>query len=158
MAKKFLVALDKSSNSLRAVKFVADNINCAAQITLMSIVPDIAAACELRDPSEVHPLLKENIKDLCVIEEAKTAAMEGFLDEAKKALVNAGFPSENITVCLRRQQTDVAGDILMEAGEGGYDTIVAGRRGVSGVKQFMFGSVSSKIINHAENVSVIVVD
>ena len=158
MAKKFLVALDKSSNSLRAVKFVADSISPCAQITLMSIVTNPASACELREPSEVHPLLKENIKELCIIEDAEMSALEGFLDEAKKVLIKCGFPADNITVSIRKQQTDIAGDILAEARDGKYDAIVVGRRGLKGLKHFMFGSVSSKVINHAENLSVIVVD
>jgi len=158
MAMRFLMALDRSSNSLRAVKLVAEAINPAALVTLMSIVADPASACELQEPSEVHPLLKENIKEFCIIEEAQTAAMEGFLDEAKKTLVKSGFPADNITVCIRKQQTDIASDILAEAREGDYDFIVVGRRGLTGIKHFMFGSVSSKVINHAEKLSVIVVD
>lgn len=154
---RFLMALDKSNNSLRAVKFVADAINPCCDLTLMSIVPDMTAACELREPSEVHPLLKENIKDFCLIEDAQTAAMEGFLDEAKKLLVSCGFLPDKITVCIRKQQTDIAGDILVEARGGGYDAIIVGRRGISAVKQFMFGSVSNKIVSHAEK-AVIVVD
>jgi len=158
MGKKFLVALDVSSNSLRAVQFVAETIKPDSQVTLMSIVADPAAACELRGPSEVHPLLAENIKDFCVIEEAKRAAAQGFLDEAKKTLVRAGFPDDNVCVELRKQEAGVANDILVEARAGDYDFVILGRRGIAGGKQFTFGSVANKIVNHAENISIIVVD
>jgi nucleotide-binding universal stress UspA family protein len=158
MGKKFLVALDKSSNSLRVVKFLEDSINPAAQLTLMSIVINPASACELPEPSKAHPLLKENIKEFCIIEEAQTAALEGFLDEAKKTLVKAGIPADNICVELRKQHTDIASDILTEARAGGYDAVILGRRGLAEKKWFTFGSVSNKILNHAENLSVIVVD
>jgi len=158
MAKRFLVALDKSRNSLRAVEFVADNIKPTAQITLMSVVADPAAACELKGTSEVHPLLEEGIKDFCMIEEAQRAAAQGFLDEAKKTLVKAGFPADNICVELRTQEADVAGNILMEAAAGNYNAIIMGRRGIAGKKKFTLGSVSSKIINHAENLSIIIID
>jgi nucleotide-binding universal stress UspA family protein len=158
MAKKFLLALDRSSNSLRAVEFVAKNISPTAEITLMSVVADPAAACELHGPSEVHPLLTENIKEFCVIEEAQRSAAEGFLDEAKKTLVRAGFSPDNICVELRRQVAGVAEDILFEANEGSYDGVILGKRGVSASKHFAFGSVSNKVINHAGKLSVIVVD
>ncbi len=158
MAKKFLIALDRSNNSLRAVNFAAEALNPCAEVTLMSIVVNPASACELPEPSEVHPLLKENIKEFCLIEDVQTAAMEGFLEEARKALVNCGFAADNITVCLRKQETDIAGDILTEARRGKYDAVIVGRRGISAIKQFMFGSVSSKIVTHADNFSVIVVD
>ena len=38
------------------------------------------------------------------------------------------------------------------------DTIVLGRRGLSGVKDFIFGSVSQKLLHLAKDVSIIVVD
>jgi nucleotide-binding universal stress UspA family protein len=157
MAKRFLVALDKSNNSLRAVKFVADAISPDAKITLMSVVADPAAACELHGPS-LSSLFTENVKTFCIIEDAKKSAMEGFLDEAKKSLVKAGFPSNNIFVRIRKQKSGVARDILKAAKQGKYDAVVVGRRGLTGVKQFMLGSVSNKVINRAEKLSIIVVE
>ena len=85
-------------------------------------------------------------------------AMQGFLDEAKKSLVKAGFPYNNVVVRIRKQKSGVARDILKAAKQGKYDAVVVGRRGLTGVKQFMFGSVSNKVINRAEKLSVIVVD
>jgi nucleotide-binding universal stress UspA family protein len=158
MAKKFLVALDKSNSSLKAIDFVAGTINPSAQITLMSVVADPAAACELKGPTELHPLLEEGLKDFCVIEEAKRAAAQGFLDEAKNKLVGAGFPAEHICVELRSQEGDIAGDILIEAARENYDAVIIGRRGMADNKKYAFGSVSNKIIQHAENLSIIVVD
>lgn len=158
MGKKFLVALDKSSNSLRAVQFLADSINPNSQVTLMSVVADPAAACELKGPSEIHPLLAEELKDFCLVEEAKRAAAEGFLDEAKKILIKAGFPADNICVELRTQGEDIAEDILVEARKENYDAILLGRRGIAGKKKFTFGSIANKIVNHAEDISIIVVD
>jgi nucleotide-binding universal stress UspA family protein len=157
MAKRFLMALDKSSNSLRAVEFVADTIKPTAQLTLMSIVANPATACELDGPSLI-PLFTENIKTFCSIEDAKKDVMQGFLDEAKIILVKAGFPANNIAVEIRKQQTGVASDILMVAKEEKYDAVIVGRRGITGVEQFMFGSVSSKVINHAGKLSIIVID
>lgn len=157
MAKRFLVALDKSNNSLRVVKFVAETIIPTAKVTLMSIVADPAAACELHGPS-LSSLFTEKTKTFCMIEDAKKAAMQGFLDEAKKTLVKTGFPSENIAVRIRKQKSGVARDILKAAKQEKYDAVVVGRRGLTGVKQFMFGSVSNKVINSAENLSIIVVD
>jgi len=158
MAKRFLVALDKSSNSLRVVEFVASTLNPTPQITLMSIVADPASACELKGPSEIHPLLSEGLKDFCRIEEAQRAAAQGFLDEAKKTLVKAGFPADNICIKLRTQEADVAGDILMEAAQENYDVVIMGRRGMAGNKKYNFGSVSSKIIHNAKDLSIMIVD
>jgi nucleotide-binding universal stress UspA family protein len=50
----------------------------------------------------------------------------------------------------------VAGDILAEA-QSGYDTIVMGRRGLSGIAEFFIGSISQKVLHHAKDASVILV-
>lgn len=157
MAKKILLALDNSKNSLKAVKYVANALNTDAAITVLSILPDPTAGCGLDSPALI-PLFKENMKTFCTLEEAKKVAVEGFLDEAKKTLVKAGFPSKNIAVKVRKKKTGIARDILKEAARGKYDTIVIGRRGLTGIKQFLFGSVSNKVVQLAQNASVIVVD
>jgi nucleotide-binding universal stress UspA family protein len=40
---------------------------------------------------------------------------------------------------------------------GGYGTIVVGRRGISKAEQFLFGSVSNKIVQNAKDCTVWVV-
>lgn len=157
MAKKILLALDNSKNSLKAVKYVASGLNTDATITMLSILPDPTAGCGLDSPTLI-PIFKKNMKTFCTIEEVKKGAVEAFLDEAKKALVKAGFPSKNIAIRVRKKKSGIARDILKEAQRGKYDTVVIGRRGLTGVKQFLFGSVSNKVVQLAENTSVIVVD
>ena len=157
MANKILVALDNSANSLKAVKYIANNQKPAAAVTMFSVLPDPTAACGLDGPSLI-PIFKENIKTFCTIEEAKKSAVEGFMEEAKKTLVKAGFPSKNVAIRIRKKKVGIARDILKEAERGKYDTIVIGRRGLSGIKQFVFGSVSNKVVQLAKKVAVIVVD
>jgi nucleotide-binding universal stress UspA family protein len=157
MAKNILLALDNSKNSMKAVKFVANGINTDASITMLSILPDPTSGCGLDGPS-LTPIFQKNKQTFCGIEEAKKVAIEEFLGEAKKILVKAGFPSKNIAVRVRKKKSGIARDILKEARRKKYDTIVVGRRGLTGIKQFLFGSVSNKIVQLAENASVIVVD
>jgi len=52
----------------------------------------------------------------------------------------------------------IARDILKEAKEGQYDTIAIGRRGISATRAFLFGSVSSKVVQFAKNCTVWVVE
>jgi nucleotide-binding universal stress UspA family protein len=157
MENKILLALDNSNNSLKAVKYVADNVMPTAMVTMFSVLPDPTAACELDGPS-LAPIFKQNIKTFCTIEDAKKAAVEGFMEEAQKTLVKAGFPSKNVAIRIRKKKVGIARDILKEVERGKYDTIVIGRRGLSGIKQYVFGSVSNKVLHLAKKVAVVLVD
>ncbi len=157
MAKKILVAVDESKGSMNAVKYVAKSIQSTGTVTLFSVIPDATAACGLDSPS-LTPLFQQNKKAFCSIEDTKKDHVEAFVKKAKAVLVEAGFPSKHVTVKVRKKRAGIARDILKEAQNGKYDTIVLGRRGLSAIKEFLFGSVSSKVVQLAKNMSVIVVD
>jgi nucleotide-binding universal stress UspA family protein len=157
MAKKILVAVDESKNSMKAVQYVANGIQPTGKVTLFSVLPDSTAACGLDSPT-LTPLFNRNRKAFCAIEDTKKDHVKEFMEQAKAVLVEAGFPSKNVTVKVRKKKAGIARDILKEARTGKYDTLVMGRRGLSAVKEFLFGSVSSKVVQLAKKVSVIVVD
>lgn len=157
MPKKILMAIDNSKNSLKAVNYVAQTIRPDSQITMLSIIPDPTAACGLDGPS-LMPIFKANIETFCTIEDAKMSAVEGFMEEAKKVLVKAGFSEKNILIRIRKKKAGIARDILKEAQTGKYDTLVIGRRGLTGIKQFVSGSISHKIIENAGHITVTVVE
>jgi nucleotide-binding universal stress UspA family protein len=70
----------------------------------------------------------------------------------------AGIPGNRITVKIQVKKVGIARDIMLEAQEGKYNAIVVGRRGVSAIKEFMFGSISNKVVSFARNCTVWVVD
>jgi nucleotide-binding universal stress UspA family protein len=157
MAKKFLVAVDESKNSLKAVNYVAKGMQPTGTVTLFSVIPDAAAACDLDGPS-LTPLFNQSRKAFCALEDTKKDHLKAFMEKAKQVLVEAGFPSKNVTVKIRKKKAGIARDILKEAQNGKYTTVVLGRRGLSAVREFLFGSVSHKVVQLAKKVSVIVVD
>ena len=157
MAKKILIAVDESKHSMKAVNYVAKGMEKTGTVTLISVIPDPTAACGLDSPA-LTPLFKQNRKTFCAVEDAKKDKVKAFMDKAKKVLVEAGFPSKDVTIKIRKKKAGIARDILKEAQQGKYSTLVIGRRGLSAIKQFMMGSVSNKIVQLAKSVSVIVVD
>jgi len=50
MEKKILVAFDDSENAMRGVEFVTNFFTPGHKITLFSVIPDTAAACEIFSP------------------------------------------------------------------------------------------------------------
>jgi len=157
MGKKILLALDESKNSMKTIRYVAETFSSDDKIVILSVFPDIASVCKLDSPA-LTPVFKKGQQAFCDLEEAKVFAVKDFMEGAKKDLVKAGFRSKNIKVKTRKRKQGIARDILKEARQGKYNTIVIGRRGLSGVKKFLFGSVSNKVVQLAEKIPVIVVD
>jgi nucleotide-binding universal stress UspA family protein len=156
MGERLLVAFDDSDNAMRAVEYVASRFSKENQVTLFSIVPDTAALCDMNSPSLI-PYFVEKQAIFCGLEDQKKELINEAMQRAKELLVKAGFEEKNIALKVQTKNKGVVRDIIDEA-HSGYDTIVLGRRGLSGVKDFIFGSVSQKLLHLAKDVSIIVVD
>lgn len=157
MARKILLALDESNDSLKALKYVAENMPLDSEVTLLSILPDPTAACDLDAPSLV-PLFKENQQAFCAMEDAKRERVQAFVEKAREGLIRSGFGPQNVNAKILKKEKDIAKEIVQEARDGGIDTVVVGRRGLTGVKEFLFGSVSNKVLHLATGMAVVVVD
>lgn len=156
MAKKILVAFDDSENAIRAVQFVVDTFSRDHKVTLFSVLQDTAALCDLNSP-ELTPYFKEQQNSFCVLEEKKKSLVETALEKAGRMLREAGFDDDGITVKVDTKSKGVARDIIDES-RNGYDLVVLGRRGVSGIRDFFFGSVSQKVVQASKDVSILVVN
>jgi nucleotide-binding universal stress UspA family protein len=153
MAKQILVAIDDSENAMRAVEFVADTFTVD---TLFNVVQDTAAMCEMNSP-ELTPYFTSQQSSFCLLENKKKALVDKALKKSKTILVDAGFDEENITIKSELKKNGVARDIVKEA-QSGYNIIVMGKRGVSGIKDFLLGSVSQKVFHLAKDISVLFVN
>jgi nucleotide-binding universal stress UspA family protein len=156
MGQRILVAFDDSENALRAVEFIANSFTKDHRVTLFSVVPDTAALCDMNSPSLI-PYFTSRQATFCDLEDQKKELVKEALQKAKEFLLKAGFEEPHITVKLQTRNKGIVRDIIEEAGSG-YDIIVLGRRGLSGVKEFILGSVSQKVLHLARDISVLVVD
>ena len=156
MEKKTLVAIDDSENAMRAVQFIANLFTTDTKITLFNVVQDTAALCEMNSP-ELTPYFKSQQSSFCLLEEKKKELVNEALQKAREILLDAGFDEKSITIKSEIKKSGVARDIVKEA-QSGYDAIVLGRRGLSGIKDFFLGSVSQKVFNSAKDVSVLIVN
>jgi nucleotide-binding universal stress UspA family protein len=150
------VAFDDSENAMRAVQFIATSFTKEHQITLLSVLPDTAAICDMNSPS-LTPYFISKQAEFCALEDQKKELVDEALQKAKGLLLNAGFEENNITLKVQTKNKGIVRDIINEANPG-YDTLVLGRRGLSGVKDFIFGNVSQKVLQLAKDISVVVVD
>ncbi|GAH45018.1 unnamed protein product, partial [marine sediment metagenome] len=147
---------DDSENAMRAVEFIADSFTREHKITLLSIIPDTAAICDMNSPSLTPYFISHQIT-FCALEDQKKELVNEALQNARELLLKAGFEEKNITIKMQTRKKGIARDIINEA-HSGYDNIVLGRRGLSGIKEFVLGSISQKVLHSARDMSVIMVD
>lgn len=156
MSKKILVAIDDSENALRAVEFVSSSFSKDNKITLFNVMQDTATLCEMNSP-ELTPYFTSQQSAFCLLEDKKKELVGHALIKAKTMLLDAGFEEGNITTKAEFKNKGIARDIIQEA-QDGYNVIVMGKRGVSGIKDFLLGSISQKVFNLAKDVSVLFVN
>ncbi|MCG6916186.1 MAG: universal stress protein [Deltaproteobacteria bacterium] len=142
-SNRVLIAVDSSENALRAVDhagFMLSGTECPVTIFhtmrhLRRFVPQ-----EVLDEA---PDLEELWKTKAGQE------IEPFMKKAEEMLVEAGVSESQISKKIVDGSRSAASDILEEARNNQYGTIVMGRRGISGVQEFFMGSVSSKVLQNA---------
>ena len=156
MRHKILVAFDESENAKRAVDYIAQVFPRDAEITLFSVLQDSAAICEMNSP-ELTPYFKSQKNAFCALEDKKRAVVSDAGQNAMASLIEDGFQKELISLKIENKKHSVAKDIVKEA-RSGYDLVVLGRRGLSGIKEYFLGSISSKVLHMAPDVSLLFVN
>ncbi len=155
MAKKLLVAFDDSENASRGVSFIADYFSRDVDVTLLSVVPDTAAVCNMNSPS-LTPYFRDKQGAFCTIEDMKKQLLKDSLVSARDKLEAAGFEKERINTKVVSEDKGVARTIIREAGSG-YDTLLIGQKGHSALEEFFMGSITYKVINSVRNINIVLV-
>jgi len=156
MGLNILIAFDDSENAMRAAEFVAKSFTHDSTITMLSILQDSIALCDMNSP-ELTPYFLTQQSAFCALEEKKREIVNEAMGKAKDMLVNSGFIEKNIFMKIEKKKSGIARDIINEA-KSGFDLIVVGRRGLSGIMEFILGSVSQKVLQYAKDTSVLVVN
>ena len=156
MGKKLLIAFDDSENAMRAVESVAVFFDRDSHVTLFHVAQDSSALCRMNSPG-LTPLFKHEQSEFCTLEDKKHELVENALKKARDVMVGSGFNENNITLKHEKAKHGVARDIINESAKN-YDVLVLGKRGISGIRDFLFGGTTQKVINHVDNVSVFIVN
>ncbi|MBU2622231.1 MAG: universal stress protein [Proteobacteria bacterium] len=156
MGLNMLVAFDDSDNAMRAIEFIVKTFNPDSRVTLYYVVQDSIALCDMNSP-ELTPYFLTQQSAFCALEDKKKALINEAMRKAKALLTDSGFKENNVEMKIEKKKSGVARDIINEA-HSGYDLIVIGRRGLSGIMEFILGSVSQKVLQSAKDVSVMIVN
>jgi nucleotide-binding universal stress UspA family protein len=147
--KNILIAVDESENSRRAVRYVAQLLGGVGgfKVSILHVIPQ---------PEEDFFNTPADRETWLIRYREKVDAM---LANYRKILVDAGFLPDDVSVRFPlRYCPSMAECILAERDETDCGTIVVGRHGLSRSEEFIFGSISSKIVSHARNCAVWVVE
>jgi nucleotide-binding universal stress UspA family protein len=147
--KKILVAVDGSPSSKKAAEkaaLIADSLD--AEVTLINVITETVST-----PSNLlsSSLPMEQLQEMMDQEEKKLKLKsQKILDDAAVFFEEKGMEVDKVI-----QYINPADKICDFAEEEGFDLIVLADKG-HGVKRFLLGSISDKVVRHA-NVSVLVV-
>ena len=132
--KKILIAMDGSDNAVLGAAYAGEMLKNRKDVavTLIHIQTEESA----RHEKEIQQVMAS----------------------AKNILIGAGIPEKAIAILYREKKIGIARDLLEEIAVHNYGTVIVGRRGLSRTQQFLFGSVSNKIVQNAKGCTVWVVD
>jgi nucleotide-binding universal stress UspA family protein len=158
--KKILIAIDDSPNATKAVEYVAQQFAGAAdlEVGLVHVLPNLPAIFwdegHILSEEEKHD--RKKVVDKWIAD--RKVKMAPAFKKAIDMLTGKGMKPQQITTKSLSDSTDVAESILEEAKDGGYLTIVVGRRSITSGKHPLIGSVSSKIVAQGSGVAVTIVE
>jgi len=153
--KKLLVAVDGSRSSLRAMDYVASlckGLIPGLVVTLLHVVKPIPPPVMLGGEADYRSFQLAEAQ-----ERRHQEAGAEVLVQARQRIVAQGIGPEQVETKIDSRGLGLAKDILFEAEKGGYDAVVVGRRGLSKLEEIFLGSVTTKVVQHADRVPVWVV-
>ena len=138
---KFLVAVDGSEYSLRAIDHLAFALSDAVGISLtfLHVRPKLKDFCEV----DFEATQAETLEDLIL--KGDKACLDNFYDVALKKLNEFDIGEDRIQTRTVTGLANIGAAILKEVQTGSYDTVVMGRSGVN--KSFFTGSVTNTVLN-----------
>ena len=162
MLHHVLIAVDGSRNSLRAVKYAGRVFasNAEARLVLFHILPAISPMNLDKKEIKTIDARKAERADLAGLywRSEDEEKINEFFAEAADVLVQAGVRPEQVKFKFSVRKGEIADAILEEVDLGNYETLVLGRRGLFRVREFIMGSISTKVVREARGCAVCVVE
>jgi nucleotide-binding universal stress UspA family protein len=152
--KKILVPVDGSDRSLNTVRYIArTDPFVGMHIVLLHVFNSVP---EGYWDLEKDPRSTSTVRQVRAWEAEQKKSIQTYMQQAHQLLLKAGFPSESIKIKIQHRKKGIARDIIREA-RNGYDAVVTRRRGMTGLRGVVLGSVAAKLIEKLAFLPVILV-
>jgi nucleotide-binding universal stress UspA family protein len=146
---RILVAVDETETSRRALRYLGEISGCSEglEICLLHVYP------------EPPPTYLREGHTAAEYQQEREGRAQALFAAATELLVGYRIPAAAIRTDTRMAttRTPISGVILEARAEGGYGTVVVGKRGVSKAEEFLFGSISNAVVRNSNGFTVWVV-
>jgi len=151
---KILVGIDKSAGAMGGVDFVNSVFrDSGCEVTLYHVIRSLKLMEARYDHDDgywpiffpEHELRWQKMSKLKI---------KPVIDTARKKFVRSGWPQDKVSSRIMLDSDTRSQNLINESRNGGYGTIVVGRRGTSMVKEFFLGRVSQKVLNMGDRMAV----
>ena len=152
--KRILVPVDGSDRALNTVRYITKiepfrNM----KVVLLHILNGVP---ESYWDLEKEPRCTQTVHQVKAWEIEQGRKIRQYMEIATQFLLKAGFSENDITVKIQHRKKGVARDIIKEA-QTGYCAVVTRRRGKTGLRGIVLGSVATKLIEKLSFIPLILV-
>lgn len=151
---RILAAVDRSEWLNHIVEYMGKAFSPKnSEITLFHVANPIP---EILWDFHKDPLLHFSMKEAESYFKTYKMDTEKRINEARKRLIDLGFPEDSVKVKIEERKIGIARDIIAEV-QKGYDILIVGRRGESKLKELILGTIAMKIIGRLSKMPIAVV-
>jgi nucleotide-binding universal stress UspA family protein len=152
--QKILVPVDGSDRALNTVRYVAKvDLFRSMNIVLFHVFSSVP---EGYWDLEKDPRSTSTVRQVKSWEVQQRKVINQYMEQASQFLMKAGLAPESITIKIQDRKEGIARDIIREA-RNGYDAVVTRRRGMTGLRRIVLGSVATKLVEKLTFVPLILV-
>lgn len=145
MFEKILVALDGSKHSDKTLDSALDIAKrYSADLELLSVIPPINA------PLGPYPIVGTPYLSSAILNKCYQETKTGYEHVLSKAMQKAKKYDSNLKVSSKLVDGHPAEKILEVAKEEKCNLIIIGSHGLGGIKKFLLGSVSQRVVKQAK--------
>ncbi len=160
---RILLAIDDSEHSERALRYVGTLLREVreAHVTLFHVLKPMPRELLEHGGSE-DPTVEGRLAEELRQEQGDWVRTESVIEypilvKALEVFGKTGFPLDRVTLKFGHED-NIAQNILDEARNGGFGTIVVSRHGATGLKRFFGGGITDQLLRDASGYTLWVVE
>lgn len=141
---KLLVPVDGSDRSMNTIKYISKIRPFRhMQITLFHVFSKIPEGFW---DLETDPRSTSTVREVRAWEVQQRKNINRFMERSHQLLLRTGFSSNSLEVKIQDRKKGFARDIIREA-QNGYYAVITRRRGLTGLRGIVLGSVATKLVD-----------